>query len=224
MAGEVKYVAFFLSWIDAADALKSDSERGKFYTAVMHYAAYDTEPQLDGHLMLIFNLIRPIMDASKTRREKRTSAKTLSEQCTTTVRIRAPKEKEKEYEYEKEEHSLECAPAYAHEADRIAGEYPRAKVGNYRSVVESVLRAIGREIDDHPGTETDEAVYRVESGTIAYANAVKSWREKRYISDAVKFYDTGMYNHDPATWKEWTGKTGGDADPWGLNNDNEGGE
>ena len=90
--------------------------------------------------------------------------------------------------------------------------------------MEAVLRAIGREIEDHPGTDTDEAVYRVESGTIAYANAVKSWREKRYISDAVKFYDTGMYNHDPATWKEWTGKTGGDADPWGLNNGNQGGQ
>lgn len=210
MADNVKYVAFFLSWIEAADELKSDAARGKFYTAVMHYAAYDKEPQLDGQLKLIFNLIRPFLDASKTRREKRTTGKTLSEQCTTTVDIRAHKEKEKEeeYEYEKENTLKECAPvcAYAPEAEKIARNYPPAKVGNWRELVEAVIRAVTREVEDRPGTSIEDALHRVENGTIAYADAVSKWKNKRYISDAVKFYDSGMYNHDPETWKEGEGK------------------
>ena len=91
--------------------------------------------------------------------------------------------------------------AHASDAERIAGIYPRAKVGNYRALVESVINAIIRELD-RPGTEPDEAVFRVESGTIAYAQAVKKWKHKKYISDAVKFFDSGMYNHDPATWEQ----------------------
>lgn len=91
------------------------------------------------------------------------------------------------------------AHAYASDAERIAALYPKAKVGNYRTLVESVINAIVRELD-RPGTEPDKAVFKVESGTIAYANAVKKWKHKKYISDAVKFFDTGMYNHDPETW------------------------
>ena len=93
------------------------------------------------------------------------------------------------------------AHAYASDAKRIAGIYPKAKVGNYRALVESVINAIVRELD-RPGTEPDEAVFRVESGTIAYAQAVGKWKHKKYISDAVKFFDTGIYNYDPATWEQ----------------------
>jgi hypothetical protein len=91
--------------------------------------------------------------------------------------------------------------AHAYEAERIASLYPRAKVGNYRTLVESVIKAISRE-QDIPGTSPEEAVFKVESGTIAYAEAVKKWKHKKYISDAVKFFGSGMYNHDPATWEQ----------------------
>lgn len=93
------------------------------------------------------------------------------------------------------------AHAYASDAERIAGIYPKAKVGNYRDLVKSVINAIFRELD-RPDTKKDEAVSKVESGTIAYAEAVKKWKHKKYITDAVKFFDSGMYNHDPATWEQ----------------------
>lgn len=93
------------------------------------------------------------------------------------------------------------AHAYASDAERIAALYPKAKVGNYRTLVESVINAISRE-QDIPGTSPEEAVFKVESRTIAYAEAVKKWKHKKYISDAVKFFDSGMYNHDPATWEQ----------------------
>ena len=242
MASGIISVTVYENWVKVADTLK-DSQKGQFYTAIAHYALYGEEPELPAPLDAFFELLRPSIDVSNARKqagsiggnlakekrdqdESKPGSKSGSKLGSKLGSKSGSNEKENVNENEKEkENTLSArAPAYAHEADRIAGEYPRAKVGNYRSVVEAVLRAIGREIEDHPGTETDEAVYRVESGTIAYANAVKSWREKRYISDAVKFYDTGMYNHDPATWKECTGKTGGDADPWGLNNGNQGGQ
>ena len=110
------------------------------------------------------------------------------------------------------------------EAEAIARKFPKEKVGDFRKVVEAVIRAIGRELEYHPDWSMTDATAVLDAGTVNYALAVHGWKEKRYISDAVKFYDTGMYNHDPATWKEWTGKTGGDADPWGLNNGNDGGQ
>jgi hypothetical protein len=90
--------------------------------------------------------------------------------------------------------------ACASDAERIASLYPKAKVGNFRQLVEAVINAISRELD-RPGITPEQAVGKVEAGTIAYAAAVKKWTHKKYISDAVKFYDSGMYNHDPATWE-----------------------
>ena len=90
--------------------------------------------------------------------------------------------------------------ACASDAERIASLYPKAKVGNFRQLVEAIINAISRELD-HPGITPEQAVGKVESGTIAYAAAVKKWKHKKFISDAVKFYDSGMYNHDPATWE-----------------------
>lgn len=90
--------------------------------------------------------------------------------------------------------------ACASDAERIASLYPKAKVGNFRQLVEAIINAISRELD-HPGITPEQAVGKVESGTIAYAAAVKNWKHKKYISDAVKFYDSGMYNHDPDTWE-----------------------
>jgi hypothetical protein len=92
--------------------------------------------------------------------------------------------------------------ACASDAERIASLYPKAKVGNFRKVVEAIINAIYRELD-HPGITPEQAVSKVEAGTIKYATAVKQWpnKNKKYISDPVKFYDSGMYNHDPETWE-----------------------
>lgn len=219
MGEEVKYVAVFPSWIEAADALKNDAERGKFYTAVMHYAMDDTEPQLVGQVRMIFNLIRPVIDKSKYRRAGRTSGNTTGKQVvdnllnnlSTFTRI-----KEKgEGEGKGEGNSLKSAPpcAYAPEIEKIARNYPPTKVRNWRKVIEAIIHAVNREMDERPGATIEDALHIVENGTIAYADAVAKWKDKQYITDAVKFYDTGMYNDDPSAWVRSDEK---DDDPWGL--------
>ena len=92
--------------------------------------------------------------------------------------------------------------AYAEEAEAIALRYPASKVGIFRKVVEAVIRAVAREVEDHPGMTPQEALEKIDAGTSAYAIATSKWKNKRSISDGVKFYDSGRYNHDPETWKE----------------------
>jgi hypothetical protein len=88
---------------------------------------------------------------------------------------------------------------YALDAERIASLYPKAKVGDWKQAILAVSAAIQREIAR--GISPDRAVGIVELGTIAYADAVKKWTHKQFISQAVKFYNDGMYNFDAETWE-----------------------
>jgi hypothetical protein len=91
---------------------------------------------------------------------------------------------------------------YALDAERIVSLYPKAKVGDWQQAILAVSAAIQREIDR--GISPERAVGIVELGTIAYADAVKKWTHKQFISQAVKFYNDGMYNFDAATWERET--------------------
>lgn len=85
-------------------------------------------------------------------------------------------------------------------AEEIAKIYPKAKVGDFRALTEAVASAIGREITE-VGRDLHEAIATVQSGTMEYAEAVKLWKDKSFISTPEKFYNSGMYNHDPETFK-----------------------
>lgn len=85
-------------------------------------------------------------------------------------------------------------------AEEIAKIYPKAKVGDFRALTEAVASAIGREITE-VGRDLHEAIATVKTGTTEYAEAVKLWKDKSFISTPEKFYNSGMYNHDPETFK-----------------------
>lgn len=88
----------------------------------------------------------------------------------------------------------------ADDAVKIANLYPKAKIGNWKQVVMAVSDAIQREFDR--GNSANDASALVELGTRAYAKAVNAGRiQKRYIHQAVKFFEDGIYNNDPETWE-----------------------
>lgn len=64
----IEAVTIFRTWVDVAEALKSDEERGRLYHAICRYALYGEEPQLDGALNAYFTLMRPSIDKSAKRR------------------------------------------------------------------------------------------------------------------------------------------------------------
>ena len=211
-------VTIYEPWVRIAKRLK-DADKGRFYDAILRYSLYGEEPQLSDPCDNYFELIRPFIDKSNARKiagakggkangkqnpKQNESKPEANPEANGKQNESNEKEKVKEKEKEKENTLSACAPvcAYAAEAEKIARAYPPAKVGNWRELVEAVTRAVAREVEDHPGMTVEDALHRVEDGTIAYADAVSKWKNKRYISDGVKFYDSGMYNHDPDTWKE----------------------
>ena len=87
--------------------------------------------------------------------------------------------------------------------NRSAGEivemYPKGKVGDFervKSVVREVIAKEAREGD----CALFKVVEKVKKGVSAYASATESWEEKRFITDAVKFFSERHYNFDPAVW------------------------
>lgn len=78
-------ITFFLSFVRAIDAgCRTDAEKGKLYSAITHYAFFgETPPALPEHLSALFELIKPVYDAAKDRKKRRTK----SEQCSNFVSI-----------------------------------------------------------------------------------------------------------------------------------------
>ena len=87
---------------------------------------------------------------------------------------------------------------YALDAERIVSLYPKAKIGNWQQTVKSIISAIQREFDR--GNSVNDAIALVESGTREYAKAAEKITHKRFIFQAKKFFDEGIYNNDPETW------------------------
>ena len=85
-------------------------------------------------------------------------------------------------------------------AEEIARIYPPDKNGIWQNVVTVIAEAIAREIDQCCRT-LDDAVFVVKTGTSAYAEAVKLWKDRSFISTPETFYASGMYNHNPETFK-----------------------
>lgn len=55
-------------WVQLADMLGSDQERGLFYSAVCHYSQGGVLPQFEGQLRLIFEIVQRSIDVSNVRR------------------------------------------------------------------------------------------------------------------------------------------------------------
>ena len=109
-------------------------------------------------------------------------------------------EEEEEEEEEEEVQEYNSLTRVMCECEEIAKIFPKEKIGDFRQVVESVSRAVQREIDR--GSTANDALAIVKLGTIAYAGAAAKMKHKRYIVQATKFFDNGIYNNDPETWEE----------------------
>lgn len=62
---EVNGITIYRDWVDVANTLKSDAERGQFYHSIALYSIYRIEPQLTGLQKIFFDLIRPQLDKSQ---------------------------------------------------------------------------------------------------------------------------------------------------------------
>lgn len=83
-------MTFFLSFVRAIDfGCKTDAEKGKIYTAIMHYAFYNNVQTLPEHLSALFELIKPVIDGAKERKKKRTKVEQCTEQCSNNVQTKA---------------------------------------------------------------------------------------------------------------------------------------
>ena len=68
MPDEFQSITIFRNWIDLADELPADADRGKFYHAICKYSIDGIEPDLTGILKHFFVLIKPVIDKSNKRR------------------------------------------------------------------------------------------------------------------------------------------------------------
>ena len=65
---DVQSVTVFRNWVELAEELPNDEERGKFYHAICQYSLYGQEPELSGMMKHFFSLIKPIIDKSNKRK------------------------------------------------------------------------------------------------------------------------------------------------------------
>lgn len=61
-------MTFYPAFYESAQFL-SDSERLKFYEAVIEYGLHDAEPELYGMAMALFTAVKPLLDGEKKRRQ-----------------------------------------------------------------------------------------------------------------------------------------------------------
>jgi hypothetical protein len=69
MSEELKSVTIYTTFVEAIDGVcKNDAEKGKMYTAIVRYALFGEEPNLNSVLLAVFSLMKPAIDKSKIRK------------------------------------------------------------------------------------------------------------------------------------------------------------
>lgn len=86
---------FYASFHKAAQALPTLEERGALYEAICSYALYGIIPDLTGSGAGMFELIRPILDASRRKAENRLGKKQTNNKTTTEQEQAEEKSKDK---------------------------------------------------------------------------------------------------------------------------------
>jgi hypothetical protein len=84
--------------------------------------------------------------------------------------------------------------------DNITRNYPR-KGFIMPTAQSAILNAIQREMDK--GYTEEQACRIIHNGTSSYMQAVETWqkKDKRFITDIIKFFQNGMYLEDPIIWQ-----------------------
>lgn len=91
--------------------------------------------------------------------------------------------------------------------DNITRNYPRKGFIQTNAQC-AILNAIQREMDK--GNNEEKACTIIDNGVTSYMKAVKNWqkKDKRFITDIVKFFKTGMYLEDPIIWQRENNNVG----------------
>lgn len=91
--------------------------------------------------------------------------------------------------------------------DNITRNYPRKGFIQTNAQC-AILNAIQREMDK--GNNEEQACTIIDNGVTSYMKAVKNWqkKDKRFITDIVKFFKTGMYLEDPIIWQRENNNVG----------------
>jgi len=80
--------------------------------------------------------------------------------------------------------------------DEIVKSYPSCRPAQRDKTISAVAEKLAEDQDRPVPEILDEIV----AGVKAYASAVETWEEKRFVSDPVKFIREGTYKCDPAVW------------------------
>lgn len=215
-------VTIFRTWVEIAEALKTDAERGRLYHAICRYSLYGEPPKLEGLLGTYFTLMQPSIDKSNKRRtaqrkgaqkqpqpgsqnglqnglqnEPQNGLQNEPQPGSQNVTTRARKT---ETETETEILEREFIRAHAVRIENLRRQHPRCL--NVRDDLAAIVEAVRREADK-PGGTVGKALTLLEEAVSAYAAAVGRWPPKlrRYVTPCGKWFREGRYLEEPAMWE-----------------------
>ena len=219
-------VTIFRTWVEIAEALKTDAERGRLYHAICRYSLYGEPPKLEGLLGTYFTLMQPSIDKSNKRRtaqrkgaqkqpqpgsqnglqnglqnEPQNGLQNEPQPGSQNVTTRARKT---ETETETEILEREFIRAHAVRIENLRRQHPRCL--NVRDDLAAIVEAVRREADK-PGGTVGKALTLLEEAVSAYAAAVGRWPPKlrKYVTPCGKWFREGRYLENPEMWEQETG-------------------
>lgn len=217
-------VTIFRTWVEIAEALKTDAERGRLYHAICRYSLYGEPPKLEGLLGTYFTLMQPSIDKSNKRRtaqrkgaqkqpqpgsqnglqnglqnEPQNGLQNEPQPGLQNVTTRARKT-----ETETEILEREFIRAHAVRIENLRRQHPRCL--NVRDDLAAIVEAVRREADK-PGGTVGKALTLLEEAVSAYAAAVGRWPPKlrKYVTPCGKWFREGRYLENPEMWEQETG-------------------
>lgn len=201
-------VTIFRTWVEIAEALKTDAERGRLYHAICRYSLYGEPPKLEGLLGTYFTLMQPSIDKSNKRRTaQRKSAQKQPQPGSQNGLQNEPQNglqnvtmRARKTETETEILEREFIRAHAVRIENLRRQHPRCL--NVRDDLAAIVEAVRREADK-PGGTVGKALTLLEEAVSAYAAAVGRWPPKlrRYVTPCGKWFREGRYLEEPAMWE-----------------------
>lgn len=221
-------VTIFRTWVEIAEALKTDAERGRLYHAICRYSLYGEPPKLEGLLGTFFTLMQPSIDKSNRRKDAQSKSVqrrlqnnlqnglqgALPDNSQTGLqnglqtgenqgcKPNGPRARMTETETVTEER--EILRAYAIQIENIRTKHPRLL--NMQDDISAIAEAVRREADK-PGETVEKAITLLDAATAAYAAAVAKWPKvkRKYIAPCGKWFREGRYLENPEMWEQETG-------------------
>ena len=221
-------VTIFRTWVEIAEALKTDAERGRLYHAICRYSLYGEPPKLEGLLGTFFTLMQPSIDKSNRRKDAQSKSvqRRLQNNLQNGLQGALPDNSQtglqnglqtgenqgckpnglraRMTETETVTEEREILRAYAIQIENIRTKHPRLL--NMQDDISAIAEAVRREADK-PGETVEKAITLLDAATAAYAAAVAKWPKvkRKYIAPCGKWFREGRYLENPEMWEQETG-------------------